>query len=118
MCIKYLNKLYNLSGKTTLSKAIYSYEEPEPVEERTIGLDFFEWKAEAKHDGLKVLIVDCAGQKKYVLTHQLFMQTGIERCISLGCFPKTIVEIFLSLTQLKLYLKGRNCEKKFPIHEN
>ncbi|XP_066929100.1 malignant fibrous histiocytoma-amplified sequence 1 homolog [Clytia hemisphaerica] len=62
------------SGKTTLAKAIYSYEEPEPVEERTIGMDFFEWKDK---NGLNVLIVDCAGQKKYILTHQIFMQTGI-----------------------------------------
>ena len=61
------------SGKTTLAKVIHSYEEPEPVEERTIGMDFFEWKGK---DDLRVLIIDCAGQKKYILTHQIFLQPG------------------------------------------
>ena len=63
-------------GKTTLAKAIHSFVEPEAEIERTIGMDFFNWKAEAKEDGLQVLLVDCAGQKKYILTHQLFMSTG------------------------------------------
>lgn len=58
---------------------MYLYVEPDYEEERTIGMDFFHWKAEAKEDGLQVLLVDCAGQKKYILTHQLFMSTGLFR---------------------------------------
>lgn len=66
------------TGKTTLAKAIHLYYTPDYEEERTIGMDFFKWMAEAKEDGLQVLLVDCAGQKKYILTHQLFMSTGLQ----------------------------------------
>ena len=38
----------------------------------TIGIDFYEWKM----FDIEILIIDCAGEKKYMLTHQLFLSTG------------------------------------------
>ena len=44
------------------------------AEDRTVGIDFYYWKAEPHlPNGLEVLIVDCAGQRQYLLTHQLFL---------------------------------------------
>ena len=66
------------SGKTFLAKALYTCKEPEECNDETIGIDCFHWKH--KHndeDTLEILIVDCAGQKKYMLTHQLFLSTGV-----------------------------------------
>ena len=44
----------------------------------TIGIDFYEWKM----FDIEILIIDCAGEKKYMLTHQLFLSTG-KVCISI-----------------------------------
>ena len=40
--------------------------------EATIGIDFYKWTL----FDIEVLMIDCAGERKYMLTHQLFLSTG------------------------------------------
>ena len=43
---------------------------------RTVGLDYFSWKPRPE-DSLDILMLDCAGQRKYLLTHQFFLTEGM-----------------------------------------
>ncbi len=54
-----------------------------PEEDRTVGLDTYFWRPRPHEDGpeLEVLIVDCAGQRKYLLTHQFFLTEGWENSL-------------------------------------
>lgn len=66
-------------GKTSLAEAIVSCQAADAgVNIKTIGIDFFHWKEQLPDtdEMLDVMIVDCAGEKKYLLTHQLFLSVG------------------------------------------
>ena len=43
---------------------------------RTVGIDQHLWKPRPDIDDLEVLMVDCAGQRNYLLTHQFFFSQG------------------------------------------
>lgn len=68
------------AGKTSLAEAIVSCQAADAgVNIKTIGIDFFHWKEQLPDtdEMLDVMIVDCAGEKKYLLTHQLFLSVGM-----------------------------------------
>ena len=69
-------------GKTSLAKSFQDIPCGESDNETTIGIDFYDWKL----FDIEVLIVDCAGEKKYMLTHQLFLSTGTYYCFMLFDF--------------------------------
>lgn len=60
------------SGKTSLAKALQGEPCCNTTNVSTIGIDFYKWKM----FDIEILIIDCAGEKKYMLTHQLFLSTG------------------------------------------
>ena len=66
------------AGKTHLAKALSTNSEAEGGVDETIGIDCFKWNHFDEKDGkeLEVMILDCAGQTKYMETHQLFLSTG------------------------------------------
>ena len=68
-----------ISGKTSLAKALQGNPCNAVPKETTIGIDFYKW---ALFD-IDVLIIDCAGERKYMLTHQLFLSTGTSIILSL-----------------------------------
>lgn len=59
-------------GKTSLAKALQGNPCNAAPKETTIGIDFYKWTL----FDIEVLIIDCAGERKYMLTHQLFLSTG------------------------------------------
>lgn len=59
-------------GKTSLAKALQGNPCNTAPKETTIGIDFYKWTL----FDIEVLIIDCAGERKYMLTHQLFLSTG------------------------------------------
>ncbi len=64
-------------GKTSLAKALVEGKAANITEdERTIGLDLYFWRPIPHKEELEILIVDCAGQRKYLLTHQFFFTEG------------------------------------------
>lgn len=65
------------AGKTFLAKALSTYKEPEKSSDETIGIDSYHMRITVNDNSLlEVLILDCAGQKKYMLTHQIFLSMG------------------------------------------
>ena len=67
-----------MAGKTSLVNALMKCESTEITEkDRTFGVEFFHWKPEPHVDELELMVVDCAGQKKYQMTHQLFLSEGM-----------------------------------------
>ena len=67
----------SMAGKTSLVDALMKGTPTEiRVDERTLGVVFFHWKPEPHVDELELVVVDCAGQKKYQMTHQLFISEG------------------------------------------
>ena len=68
----------SMAGKTSLVKALVEGEACEiDKNDRTFGVVFYYWKPEPNVDELELLLVDCAGQRKYQMTHQLFLSEGI-----------------------------------------
>lgn len=65
-----------LIGKTSLANAVQGKGCDPHVKEDTIGIDFYEWLPE--ENDVEILIVDCAGEHKYTLTHQLFVSIGTD----------------------------------------
>ena len=67
----------SMAGKTSLVDALMKGTPTEiRVDDRTFGVVFYHWKPEPHVDELELVVVDCAGQKKYQMTHQLFMSEG------------------------------------------
>lgn len=68
----------SMAGKTSLVNALVKGEACEINEDdRTFGVVFYHWKPEPDVDDLELLVVDCAGQRKYQMTHQLFFSEGM-----------------------------------------
>ncbi|CAB4019295.1 malignant fibrous histiocytoma-amplified sequence 1 homolog, partial [Paramuricea clavata] len=64
----------SMAGKTSLVNALMTGESTQIDEDdRTFGVVFYHWKPEPEVDELELMVVDCAGQKKYQMTHQLFL---------------------------------------------
>lgn len=67
----------SLAGKTSLVNALVEGEAVEiNTDDRTFGVVFYHWKPEPDVDELELLVVDCAGQREYQMTHQLFLSKG------------------------------------------
>ena len=66
-------------GKTSLAKALQGNPCDTAPKETTIGIDFYKWTL----FDIEVLIIDCAGERKYMLTHQLFLSAGASIILSL-----------------------------------
>ena len=67
------------AGKTSLVHTLTSGESTQIDEaDRTFGVKFYHWKPEPDIDELELMVVDCAGQKKYQMTHQVFFSEGIK----------------------------------------
>ena len=67
----------SMAGKTSLVHALMSGQSTRIDEaDRTFGVMFYHWKPEPDIDELELMFVDCAGQKKYQMTHQLFLSEG------------------------------------------
>lgn len=67
----------SMAGKTSLVNALVKGEACEIYEhDRTFGVVFYHWKPEPDVDELELLVVDCAGQRKYHMTHQFFLSEG------------------------------------------
>ena len=65
------------AGKSSLAYALVNakalaYPDGEP--HSTVGVDFFTWRPIP--DGVEFHIVDCAGQRRYQLTHPFFLSSG------------------------------------------
>ena len=46
-------------------------------DERTVGIDFHKWRPNPQQeDGIEIRLIDCAGQRRYLLTHQFFFTEG------------------------------------------
>ena len=46
-------------------------------DKRTVGIDFHKWRPNPQQeDGIEIRLIDCAGQRKYLLTHQFFFTEG------------------------------------------
>jgi GTPase SAR1 family protein len=66
-----------MAGKTSLVDALMKGRSTEiDVDDRTFGVVFYHWKPEPHVDELELVVVDCAGQKNYLMTHQLFLSEG------------------------------------------
>eukprot|EP00794_Sanderia_malayensis_P017826 gene17826-19607_t len=86
-----------MAGKTSLAKALVEGRDANvTTDERTIGLDNYFWRPNPHESELEILIVDCAGQRKYLLTHQFFFTEGA---------------IFLLVVNLKQYSKAEDYHK-------
>eukprot|EP00112_Aurelia_sp_Birch-Aquarium-sp1_P023376 Seg6940.1 transcript_id=Seg6940.1/GoldUCD/mRNA.D3Y31 product="Malignant fibrous histiocytoma-amplified sequence 1" protein_id=Seg6940.1/GoldUCD/D3Y31 len=65
------------AGKTSLAHAlVYGRDGNVAADQRTVGLDYYSWKPRPLTDELEILLVDCAGQRNYLLTHQFFLTEG------------------------------------------
>ena len=66
-----------MAGKTSLVYALMSGQSTRiDKADRTFGVMFCHWKPEPDIDELELMFVDCAGLKKYQMTHQLFLSEG------------------------------------------
>lgn len=68
------------AGKSSLAYALVNakaltYEDGQP--HSTVGVDFYTWRPNP--DAVEFHIVDCAGQRRYQLTHPFFLSSG-KRC--------------------------------------
>ena len=93
-----------MAGKTSLVTALKKGETTEINEaDRTFGVMFCHWKPEPDVDELELMVVDCAGQKKYQMTHQLFLSEGMEilhlgsYCCFCIFFMCTVHEIYFNV---------------------
>ncbi|XP_028393150.1 malignant fibrous histiocytoma-amplified sequence 1 homolog [Dendronephthya gigantea] len=67
----------SMAGKSSVVNALIKCDPTEIKEDdRTFGVVFFHWKPEPHVDELELMVVDCAGQRKYQMTHQLFLSEG------------------------------------------
>jgi GTPase SAR1 family protein len=58
-----------MAGKTSLVHALMKGKSTQIDEDdRTFGVVFYHWKPEPDVDELELMVVDCAGQKKYHMT--------------------------------------------------
>ena len=66
------------AGKSSLAYALVHGKAPDILpDDRTIGIEFITWKPTPKDpEGLNFQIVDCAGQRRYQLTHPFFLSEG------------------------------------------
>ena len=66
------------AGKSSLAYALVHGKAPDILpDDRTIGIEFITWKPTPKDpEGLNFQIVDCAGQRRYRLTHPFFLSEG------------------------------------------
>jgi GTPase SAR1 family protein len=72
-----------MAGKTSLVKSLMTGESTQIEEDdRTFGVVFYHWKPEPDVDELEFMVVDCAGQKKYQMIHQLFLSEGDYKNVS------------------------------------
>ena len=77
MLIFFIFRLYFSQGKTSLAKALLDGKDAKiDKDQRTVGIDQHLWKPRPGIDDLEVLMIDCAGQRKYLLTHQFFFSQG------------------------------------------
>ena len=84
-----------MAGKTSLVNVLMKGLSSEIKEEdRTFGVTFYHWKPEPLVDELELMVIDCAGQRKYQMTHQLFLSEGIN----------TIILVILDNTDFKTFL--------------
>ena len=66
-----------MAGKTSLVDTLIKGTPTEiRIDDRTLDVVFYHWKPEPHVDELELVVVDCAGKKKYQMTHQLFMSEG------------------------------------------
>lgn len=66
-----------MAGKTCLVKMLMEGESTQINEDdRTFGVVFYNWKPEPHVDELELMVIDCAGQEAYQMTHQLFLSEG------------------------------------------
>ena len=73
--MNYFSSLFQ--GKTSLVHAlVYGQDGNIQPDDRTVGLDYYTWKLKPLEDPIEVLLVDCAGQRQYLLTHQFFFAQG------------------------------------------
>ncbi|CAB3981647.1 malignant fibrous histiocytoma-amplified sequence 1 homolog [Paramuricea clavata] len=80
----------SMAGKTSLVKALMTGESTQIDEDdRTFGVVFYHWKPEPDVDELELMVVDCAGQKKYQMTHQLFLSEGALFILAVDLFQYT-----------------------------
>ena len=66
------------AGKSSLAYALVESKElayPDDQACSTVGVDFFTWRPVL--EGVEFHIVDCAGQRRYQLTHPFFLSSGI-----------------------------------------
>lgn len=59
-------------GKTSLAKSLIGQSCCDNEKTATIGMDMFSCQIQ----DTDIVIIDCAGENKYVLTHQLFLSSG------------------------------------------
>ena len=66
------------AGKSSLAYALVESKElayPDDQACSTVGVDFYTWRPVL--EGVEFHIVDCAGQRRYQLTHPFFLSSGI-----------------------------------------
>lgn len=75
------------AGKSSLAYALVHAKAlmyPDGEAHSTVGVDFYTWRP--LPDGVEFHIVDCAGQRRYQLTHPFFLSSGTDMC----CFFRYI----------------------------
>ena len=70
------------AGKSSLAYALEHGRAPNILpDDHTVGIEFFSWKPNPEDpNGVKFEIVDCAGQRRYHLTHPFFLSEGKLLC--------------------------------------
>ena len=69
------------AGKSSLAYALVHAKAllyPDNEARSTVGVDFFTWRPVP--GGVEFHIVDCAGQRRYQLTHPFFLSSGKDKC--------------------------------------
>jgi len=66
------------AGKSSLAHALVHKKDAKIApDKRTVGIDFHKWRPNPQQeDGIEIRLIDCAGQRKYLLTHQFFFTEG------------------------------------------
>lgn len=95
---KCIVSLFFFEGKTSLAHAlVYGRDGNVAADQRTVGLDYYSWKPRPLTDELEILLVDCAGQRNYLLTHQFFLTEGELIFFSMPKgVPKKLCPIYLA----------------------
>ena len=103
--------LFCFQGKTSLVHAlVYGKDGNVAADQRTVGLDYYSWKPRPLTDELEILLVDCAGQRNYLLTHQFFLTEGELIFVKFPChrvsFLYSVVCIwFLAIVYLVVFFR-------------